>query len=217
MRHIERLCKPRILEEKGAEWTKKFLKSHKNRPDHSKYAHKEIVETLEEMSSHKCFYCEAKLYGKKEVEHHVEVSVDRKRAYDWDNLYLSCSTCNREKLDERMIPTSETLDPCDDSDETIRETISFNNEQIVSIDGNKRGIKTIQKYRLDREDLDYLRLKQLKKIDEAHDSIKDKMEREGRQKMTDEERRALANFKELQSPFSLMARIYLEKRGWLNQ
>lgn len=217
MRHIDRLPIPRILKEKGEEWTRKFLESGKDRPESRMYAHRDIVRRLEEMSSHKCFYCEAKLNGRYEVDHHVEVSVDRKRAYDWDNLYLCCASCNREKLDESTIPSKEVLDPCKDSEETISQTISFVDEQIVSIEDNERGNKTIQKYRLDTEHLDLLRMKQLKKICEEYSYIKDKMTREGRTSMTDEERRSLANYKERQSPFSLMAKTYLEKRGWLNQ
>jgi hypothetical protein len=55
MRSIKRLSEPKILSNKKVEWTDKFLKSNKNRPDSSKYAHTEIRNQLDSMSFHKCF------------------------------------------------------------------------------------------------------------------------------------------------------------------
>lgn len=60
MRHIDRLPIPAILTEKQEEWQEKYeskLESDpKARPDSSKYAHKQIKDTLYAMSNGKCFY-----------------------------------------------------------------------------------------------------------------------------------------------------------------
>ena len=45
------------VNQKKDEWSTKFIASGKNRPDNSKYGHKEIKETLFAMSHNKCFYC----------------------------------------------------------------------------------------------------------------------------------------------------------------
>lgn len=108
MRHIDRLPKPAILVEKEVEWQEKYeAKLAENphaRPDHSKYAHKQIKDTLYTMS-----------YG---------------------------------KLDNEAISVTEALDPCKDSDEEIKETITFEREQICSVANSQKGLNTIKKFRL---------------------------------------------------------------------
>ena len=93
MRHIPRLAKPEILIEKEKEWQEKYeaklLENPHARPDHSKYAHKQIKDRLYAMSYGKCFYCETKLSGgNREVDHFVEVAYDHSKAYDWENLRM---------------------------------------------------------------------------------------------------------------------------------
>ena len=82
MRHIDRLPKPAILRDKQAEWQEKYeeklVENPKARPDSSKYAHKDIRDTLYAMSYGKCFYCETKLSGgNKEVDHFIEVAIEQ--------------------------------------------------------------------------------------------------------------------------------------------
>lgn len=95
--------------------------------------------------------------------------------------------------------------------------ISLVDEEIVSIDDNGRGITTIQKYRLDGDLLDLHRSGQLQKTNECVIRIRRDMIAESRKEMTGGERQMLRAFMSRQSPFSLMARIYLEKTEWLNQ
>lgn len=54
MRHIDRLAEPGILTKKKAQWLADFLASGKNRPDSSKYGHKDILAALNNMSYNKC-------------------------------------------------------------------------------------------------------------------------------------------------------------------
>ncbi|MEY4937574.1 MAG: hypothetical protein RIS64_3933 [Bacteroidota bacterium] len=78
MRALTRLPEPQILVARKKQWLDAFLVSGKPRPDSNKYAHESIRMDLNSMSSYKCFYCETKLKGaSKEVDHHVEVSVDK--------------------------------------------------------------------------------------------------------------------------------------------
>ena len=60
MRHIKRFPEPAILKEKQTEWQEKYnakLDADPHaRPDSSKYAHKEIKDTLYAMSYGKCFF-----------------------------------------------------------------------------------------------------------------------------------------------------------------
>ncbi len=71
------------------------------------------------MSFGKCFYCETKLKGKrKEVDHHIEVTVDDTLSFEWYNLYLSYDNCNN-KTPHSIISVYDALNPCSNSDEEI--------------------------------------------------------------------------------------------------
>jgi uncharacterized protein (TIGR02646 family) len=120
MRGLTRLPEPQILIERGSTWTNDFINSTKTRPDSSKYGHEKIRIQLATMSFHKCFYCESKLkLEPKEVDHHVEVSIQKNLAFHWENLYLSCDNCNN-KISHDAIPINTALDPCRNNDAEIQ-------------------------------------------------------------------------------------------------
>ena len=212
MRHIERCNKPDVLERNADRWLQDFKASGAARPDNSKYAHPQVRDYLKNMSHCKCFYCENPLKGiPSEVDHHIEVSVDPDKSFDWDNLYLSCHNCNH-KQNEFCIPSVETLDPCSDSDDEIKQHLTFDREQILPVGISVKGQKTIQKYHLDRENLDYLRMKQLRKLDEVIEDIDSTMISEGRQMMNREEKEKLLSFTLSTQPFSYMCEVYLRMK-----
>lgn len=198
MRHIERLPIPQILANKHDEWQAKYEErlavNPKARPDSSKYGHNDIRERLNSCSFNKCFYCESKLKGTlKEIDHYIEVSIDHSKAYDWDNLYLSCSNCN-DKLDHNAIPVTEALNPCVDSDEEIQRHITFEKECICSLPGSEKGLKTIQKFKLDSEMLDLRRSKWLNKLATKAIDIDNDMKADNRSIPTEEEKNAIRLF-----------------------
>ena len=128
MRGIERLPEPQILVDRKLLWLTNFLNSDKKRPDSNKYAHTSIKTQLNSMSFYKCFYCETKLKGEpKEVDHHIEVSVDKNLSYEWTNLFLACDNCNN-KIPHNSISIQDTLNPCSDTDESIQDHITLNKE-----------------------------------------------------------------------------------------
>lgn len=215
MRHIDRLPIPQILQEKHDQWLKQFLDAYNNgtskRPDSSKYGNPKILETLMSMSFRKCFYCESSLIGQQqEIDHFIEVADDPTLAYTWENLYLSCSNCNK-KIPNHVISVTEVLDPCRDSDDVIQQSITFNDELIGAIPGSPKGEKTIQKYRLDSERLDYNRSRWLNKICKEANRIQKAMISQQRQKPTQEEKNALLIFMQPSQPYSLMSEIYIKK------
>lgn len=212
MRHINRSAEPPVLTRNGARWLTEFVSSGLDRPDPKRYAHKEIRDYLKNMSSSKCFYCEHSLKCRpNEIDHHIEVSVDKGKAFEWNNLYLSCKGCNH-KLNELSIPSSDTLDPCNSTDAEIKQHITFDREQIKPVGISVRGQRTIQKYHLDREGLDFLRIKQLRKLDEAIESIDMDMISEGRREMTVDEKNRLRSFTVSSQPFSYMCEVYLRMK-----
>ena len=212
MRHIERSAEPPVLTRNKANWLQDFRDCGAERPDSNRYAHKDIREALKNMSHSKCFYCENPLKGKpSEVDHHIEVSVDAGRSYEWENLYLSCHKCNH-KQNEFRISSAETLNPCSDTDDEIRQHITYDREQILPVGTSEKGLKTIQKYHLDREELDYLRIKQLRKLDEVIENVDKAMIDSQRSEMNRDEKNKLLSFTLSSQPFSLMCEVYLRMR-----
>jgi hypothetical protein len=177
---LERLGVPQVLAENKDRWLAKYLeeraKDGKRRPPSAQYAHEQVVSTLEAMSCHKCFYCEQSTKQcKKEVDHYIEVAEPPDRAFDWTNLYLSCDGCN-DKLPNKTIPAADCLDPCDPS-VVPAEHLTFDDELIRF--RSPRGSKTIQKYKLDRPELDHKRGRQLRLFDKVIREILERMIAEG--------------------------------------
>jgi uncharacterized protein (TIGR02646 family) len=167
---LKRLDPPNILVKKAAEWRDEFLDKKKNdataKSAAKRYGHKHVRERLRATSHNKCFYCEAMVQGASEqVDHHVEHSEQPRHAYDWEYLYLSCIDCNVGKPSNAEIPVKACLDPCGRfAAERIEDHLTFRDEVACERDGSPWGLKTIQKYRLNRPTLRYERLKQLQRF-----------------------------------------------------
>ena len=120
---LRRLGEPSVLKENKAKWQGRYLeelaKSPGKRPSSSQYAHAEVMQTLEAMSFHKCFYCEQSTKTSKEVDHYIDVAEDPGRAFEWTNLYLTCGGgkhgCNN-KLTNGSVPVADCLDSCNPTD-----------------------------------------------------------------------------------------------------
>lgn len=214
MRHLNRLPEPQVLIDKKILWRDNFLASGKDRPDSSKYAHKDIRNDLNSTSHHKCFYCETKFKGlPREVDHLIEVTVDKRLSFEWDNLYLSCDNCNGKIRHDKM-PINICLNPFNDTDEDIFEHISFDKELIIPKNNSEIGLRTIQKYRLDSDLLDNRRLKQITSFQDVLLNIKDNQINENRNYLTPEERELINSFKRADNPYTLMFKVLLTKYGF---
>lgn len=207
---VPRLQEPRILQEKSAAWTADFLASDKKRPDGSKYAHREIKQTLRSMSHDKCFYCEAR-EGKLSVDHHIEVSERRDLAFEWSNLYLACDEC-QGKEPNTSIPVADCLDPCEPGVEPEAH-ISFVAERAKA--QTDRGDRTIRKYRLNHPAQILQRRGQLLLWCEVLDRIQKLQITGGGRAMTQAELAELRRFGDADEPFSLMFSCLLRARALL--
>jgi len=209
MRYIKRYEKPKILETKQKEWTDKFIESQATRPDNSKYGHKDIKDLLFTMSHNKCFYCETILKGTvSEIDHYIEISENKQLAYEWENLYLSCENCNN-KISNKNITVTETLNPCIDSDSEIEKHIYFEDELITFL--TEKGELTIKKYKLSSTNLDYLRLKELQRFKNILLDFKNKQISESRKSLIKKEIEILKRFIRPDNSFSLMFKNILAK------
>ena len=205
---------PRILAERKVEWLAAFklalVKDPKKHPHSSQYAHKEVVDALERMSFHKCFYCEQSTAdGDKEIDHYVEVAEDPDGAFAWANLDLSCVKCNN-KTSNRSAPVADYLDPCDPTVDP-RAHLTFEKEIIRSRNGSAKGQATIKKYNLGRPDLDLKRARMLQRFTDVLIGIHQKMISDGRRVMKADEKEMLESFRQPEHPFSLMFTVQMER------
>ncbi len=207
---LERLEEPEILKKNKVKWMKSFLQKNAERPPSSQYAHREIKDSLRAMSFNKCFYCECKLGAGKderpEIDHYIGIAEHPELAFEWSNLYLSCFSCNRCKNHSKII-VSECLDPCE-TEMSPADHLTFENEYIRPKNNSRRGSKTIQRCKLDREGLDYLRVKRLQKFERFLRKLRERQIREGGRGLTPEEREAINSFKAPHHAFSLMFSVY---------
>ncbi|MEH6306183.1 hypothetical protein RYH73_11050 [Olivibacter sp. CPCC 100613] len=210
MRHLQRLGKPQILVDKEVQWTEKFIESNKDRPNSKQYGHNVIKETLCNISHNKCFYSEVKFAGPTEaqVDHYIEVSEDKTKAFEWENLYLSHKESNIGKPSNIALPNSSCLDPFLDEDTTIEANLHFEDEQIFSL--SERGLNTIKKYKLNKPIYDTMRTAELKKFNKIIYEIALQ-----NRELNDELRDILTSFAMPDRPFSLMFKKLLTKHGLL--
>ncbi len=153
------------------------------------YAHPTVKSALEIAQHKKCCYCETFVGREGEVEHFRPKSACQQAkgspfirpgyywlAYDWDNLFLACHSCNAlykrnlfplENPSQRALNHNENcatetplfVHPVDDNPENF---ISFRQE--IPFPLHPRGKRTITSLRLDRESLNEARRTRLSEL-----------------------------------------------------
>lgn len=216
---LDRLACPDVLAANSAAWTQEFLTKRArepgSRPDSRRYAHEDVLRLLRAMSRNKCFYCEASVRVADgvpaEVDHRVPLADDPTRAFDWLNLYLCCRDCNQAKRGRHDIDVRNTLDPCEPG---VRpdQHLAFATEQIRAAAASTVGRDTIDKFRLDRTELDLRRLRQLQYFVELLWRLTERARPDGRD-LDAAERAQLHEFVENDQPFALMFRVYFARHG----
>ncbi|WP_027378243.1 hypothetical protein [Chryseobacterium daeguense] len=211
MRHLKRLDKPQILEEKHI-WTEKFIESGKKRPSSKQYDHEKIKEELAKISLNKCFYTEVLFsdLSEAQVDHYIEVAEDKNKTFEWENLYLAHEKSNVGKSSNKAIPNLETLDPFIDYDDEIEKHIFFVDNNVRGL--TEKGIKTIQKYNLNKGIFNGLRATELIKFYKVWVAIG---ENKSNRDFTDLEKQTLKSFAQPDAPFSLMFRLILKQHSLL--
>ncbi len=128
------------------------------------YGHKSVKDSLKKAQHQKCCFCERKEeIG--DVEHFRPKSHYYWLAYDWDNLFFCCPTCNRSykkdffpmfdeskrahsHLDEISLEEPLFIHPEKNDPEKY---IEYRGYKPHAINNNKKGRITIQKTGLDRD------------------------------------------------------------------
>lgn len=216
MRPIIKRSKPDILIAKENEWLQRFLATGKDRPHNSQYGHHEIQTALYSSSYNKCYYCERELlHIPSEIDHFIEVSENKRLAFKWENLYLSCGNCN-DKLPNRDFPVNSVIDPCSTTQSIIEENLTFHNDTIRSRNNTPFSLDTITKYRLNSKVLNYARATALMFFYDKLSELYRKKESEGRIEFNDAEIEFIVSFSNSDSQFSLMFKLLLKKMNFIS-
>jgi uncharacterized protein (TIGR02646 family) len=66
--------------------------------NNSIYGHVDVSTELKTLYNEKCYLCEKDVSSSYQIEHYLPWSKEEpSRAYDWNNLHLSCDKCNHRK------------------------------------------------------------------------------------------------------------------------
>ncbi|HEX2880215.1 MAG TPA: HNH endonuclease [Polyangiaceae bacterium] len=99
MRRLVKSQPPAILVANERRWLEEFKADTKNETRRTRYRHVDIKTALTTETASKCAYCESKIGHNTpgDVEHKVPSSRDVDKHFDWQNLTIACTECNRRK------------------------------------------------------------------------------------------------------------------------
>lgn len=149
MRCILKLDKPEVLENNEAQWLVKYLADKSNSTNKYRYRHPDIKQALKDETGYKCVYCESKIGHNTpgDIEHKIPSSKVEERHFDWDNLTVACTECNRRKNDY-YVAGEEFLDPYVDD---VEELLEHHGPLVSWKAGNPRAEITVRKLELNCE------------------------------------------------------------------
>lgn len=164
MLHIDKKSVPALFSSDGFTTSKdKFLLGIRNNENPNfqllNRFMKEIRKLLQYESGNRCVYCERKLglsSSSGDVDHFYPKFKYPERAFEWDNLFLSCHDCNRLKgsYDPNINRHLSILNPATDDINNLL----IESESGILIGKNPQAIKTIELFELNSEDLIRMRL-----------------------------------------------------------
>ena len=99
MRNLRNLDEPEVLRENRANWQQQFLDDPDNNTKRYRYREKSIKDHAKKETCGKCVYCESKIGHNTpgDIEHKVPTSANKALHFQWTNLTLACTECNRRK------------------------------------------------------------------------------------------------------------------------
>ena len=115
----------------------------------------------------KCIYCESKIGHNTpgDVEHIVPSTKDEDKHFDWDNLSIACTECNRRKSNYYK-DGEEFLNPYSDID--IEELIEHCGPIVNWRNGNVRAEVTVKTLKLNNKERIELIIRKIEKIEEVN-------------------------------------------------
>lgn len=158
---------PRVLIDRGEEWTDEFVRRREGDPAVpaaalTRYRHPEIKAAIVAEANDKCVYCESLVQHvyPGDVEHVKPKAKFPQLVLDWENLAFVCAACNSAKGDY-FEDDEQLVNPFEEDPEDF---LVFYGPFVFSRDGNLRGIATRGTLALDRPELRERRIEQIRLI-----------------------------------------------------
>jgi len=149
MRNIQKLAPPQVLVENKKAWDAAV---QADSSDHNKnrYRHPDVKAALLRETANKCVYCESKIRHNcpGDIEHKIPKSKRLDLIFEWDNMTVACSECNRRKS-EYYEPNCMFLDPNSDDVESM---IVHAGPFVFSMPDNPRSETTVRLLELNSMD-----------------------------------------------------------------
>lgn len=163
MRRLTKLEKPEVLAENEEVWLTNYLADKSNNTNRYRYRHTDIKQRLKEETGFKCVYCESKIGHNTpgDIEHKVPSSKDDTKHFEWNNITIACTECNRRKNDYYEIG-EEFLDPYNDN---VDEMLEHHGPLVFWKTGENRAEITIRQLQLNSESRAQLIFLKMSKLD----------------------------------------------------
>lgn len=115
MRRLTKANIPAVLKQNAATWLTEYLNDKGSDTKRYRYREKTIKNALKAETGDKCVYCESKIGHNTpgDVEHKEPSSKVPEKHFEWSNLTVACTECNRRKTNYYSTDTG-FLDPYDD-------------------------------------------------------------------------------------------------------
>lgn len=212
MRKLNKSPIPEVLTKNFESWAQAYATDPANGTHRYRYRHPEIKQALLEETCAKCVYCESKVGHNTpgDIEHKIPSSVAPERHFEWSNLTIACTECNRRKNDyfDALKPF---IDPYSDEVETF---LVHDGPVISALNGHPVSELSLRILQLHDSSRTLLLSRKIEKIEEinglcarivalAGDHLEPVLQ-------ADLRRRASAS-----EEYSGMVKQMLERRGWL--
>lgn len=153
MRKVKKLSEPTVLATNKASWTADYART-RSQHHKTKYRERSIKEQVVKETFSKCVYCESKVGATTpgDIEHKIPLSKVPSLHFEWSNLTLACTECNRRKGDyyEVSLPF---LDPYDDDVEAMLEHLGPIVSAKPGCDRAEYSVKRLDLNNTNREEL----------------------------------------------------------------
>lgn len=150
---------PQILQDNAETWRDELMAvknagGEPSRAQKNRYNHRQVKDAVIAETSEKCAYCESKIrhIDDGDIEHIIPKTPHPERSFDWDNLTLACTICNRFKDDYTVTPATpeELINPYTDNPS---DHFLFHKEILTPVPESLRAHKTEEVIRLNRNAL----------------------------------------------------------------
>lgn len=170
MRHISKLAEPNVLSTNKKNWLKEYKEDKTKFSNKYRYRHVDIKSQLKTETGFKCIYCESKIGHNTpgDVEHIIPSSKNEDLHFDWNNLTIACTECNRRKNDY-YVQGEEFLNPYTDND--FEDLIEHFGPIVNWKNGHARAEITIKILELNKPTRVQLILRKIEKIEDTNTLI----------------------------------------------